>query len=67
MTYDSIYTLTGVSPAAQGVILEALGVDAIGINCSKGPKDIFELLVEIEKYTSVKLIASSQMQECLRL
>ena len=57
MTYDSIYTLTGVSPAAQGVILDALGVDAIGINCSKGPKDILELLVEIEKYTSVKLIA----------
>lgn len=56
MTYDSIYTLTGVSPASQAVILDAIGVDAIGINCSKGPDDILPLLQEIQKYTKVKLI-----------
>ncbi len=56
MTYDSIYTLTGVSPASQSIILDALGVDAIGINCSKGPEDIFPLLREIQKFTKVKLI-----------
>ncbi len=43
-------TLTGTSPEAAVTLLEGLGVDALGVNCSLGPK---ELVPVVEKILSV--------------
>ena len=32
--------MTGASPAAMAAMLEGLGVDALGVNCSLGPKQL---------------------------
>jgi len=45
---ESQKTLTGTSPEVAAAILEGLGVDIIGVNCSLGPK---ELLPIIESFT----------------
>ncbi|MBN1891956.1 MAG: homocysteine S-methyltransferase family protein [Clostridiales bacterium] len=51
MTYDSNgRTLTGTTPEAAVTLLEGLGVDGLGVNCSLGPK---ELVPVVEKILSV--------------
>lgn len=40
-------TLTGTSPAAMVAFLEGIGVDALGVNCSLGPKEIAPIVEEI--------------------
>lgn len=48
--------LTGSSPAAMVAMLEGLGADAIGINCSLGPKALKNTVMEYLKYSSVPVI-----------
>jgi len=48
MTFDATHkTLTGASPTAMVTLLEGLGVDALGINCSLGPKEMAPIVEEI--------------------
>ena len=57
MTFESNgRTFTGVSPACAAVTLSGLGVDALGINCSLGPKELEPIISEISKYTDLPLI-----------
>ncbi|SHH82681.1 5-methyltetrahydrofolate--homocysteine methyltransferase [Clostridium grantii DSM 8605] len=49
-------TLTGTDPLTMVVILESLGVDAIGINCSLGPKEIAPFVKTILEYASVPVM-----------
>ncbi len=49
-------TFTGCGAANMALTLEGLGVDAMGINCSLGPKDLLDVIDEISKYTKVPLI-----------
>lgn len=49
-------TFTGVSPAAAAVTLSALGVDALGVNCSLGPNELEPVLAEMTKYTDLPLV-----------
>jgi 5-methyltetrahydrofolate--homocysteine methyltransferase len=49
-------TFTGCSPEAMAITLEGLGVDAMGINCSLGPKEIFPMAERIAKCTTKPLI-----------
>ena len=44
-------TFAGVPVAAAALTLDALGVDALGINCSLGPDQIFPLMEEMAKWT----------------
>lgn len=56
MTYETTgRTFTGVSPACAAVTLEALGVDALGLNCSVGPKALVPMVKELSEYTSLPL------------
>lgn len=48
--------MTGATPAAMVAILEGLGVDAIGANCSLGPKQLRGVVSEYLKYASVPVI-----------
>jgi len=49
-------TLTGTDPLTMVNIISHLGVDALGINCSLGPKDIIPLLAQVLKYSTVPVI-----------
>lgn len=45
--------MTGASPAVMAAVLEGMGVDAIGANCSLGPKQLMGVMDELLKYCSV--------------
>ena len=46
-------TFTGCSVEAMAVLLEGLGVDAVGINCSLGPEEIYPLAKKLCEVTSL--------------
>lgn len=48
--------LTGATPEAVVAMLESLGVDAIGMNCSVGPENMLERLPEFLECASVPII-----------
>ena len=48
--------LTGADVAAVVALLEGLRVDALGINCGMGPKQMLPILKELRKYTSLPII-----------
>ncbi len=49
-------TFTGTTIEAMAVVMEGLGVDALGINCSLGPVEILPIATELSKYTSLPII-----------
>lgn len=48
--------LTGASPAAMVALLEGMGVDALGANCSLGPKQLAPVAEELLRYASVPVV-----------
>ena len=48
--------MTGASPAAMVAMLEGMGADAIGANCSLGPRQLSSVVDELLKYASVPVI-----------
>ena len=58
MTFEPTHrTFTGCPVGAMGVLLESMGVDAVGINCSLGPEDIYPIAEELSQWTSLPLLA----------
>ena len=58
MTFDeSKRTLTGSTPEAVVVTLQALGIDAIGVNCSTGPEKMLEVIKLMKPYAKIPIIA----------
>ncbi len=58
MTFEeNMRTFTGVSPECMTAVLEGLGADAIGVNCSLGPDELFPVLDRICSLTSLPVIA----------
>jgi len=58
LTFDkSGRTLMGTDPLTAITILEGLGVDALGVNCSLGPKDLMPIIEEFLKYSHVPVMA----------
>lgn len=58
MTFEeNSRTFTGCSVSAMALTLEGLGVDAIGVNCSLGPKEVYPVLEELSKWTNLPIIA----------
>ncbi|NLC52445.1 MAG: dihydropteroate synthase, partial [Firmicutes bacterium] len=49
-------TLTGTDPLTMVNVLQSLGVTALGINCSLGPKEILPLVQEVLKFAQVPVI-----------
>ncbi len=57
MTYESSgRTLTGSDPETVVTILESLGVDAIGINCSTGPEEMLPIVEKLVDTASVPIV-----------
>ena len=48
--------MTGASPAAMVALLEGMGADAIGVNCSLGPRALASVVDEYLKYASVPVL-----------
>ena len=50
-------TLYGTSPAAAVTVLQSLGVDVIGVNCSTGPKEMIEIIKQMKLYAKIPILA----------
>ena len=48
--------MTGANPSAMVAMLEGMGADAIGVNCSLGPKQLIPIVKEILEFASVPVI-----------
>lgn len=49
-------TFTGCTVSAMALTLEGLGVDALGVNCSLGPKELLPVVEEICRWTTLPVI-----------
>ena len=57
MTYESTgRTFLGCSPACAALTLEGIGADAIGINCSLGPREMPPLVEELIAWTNLPIV-----------
>ncbi len=55
--YDGFGKLmTGASPSAMAAMLEGLGVDAYGMNCSLGPRQMIPVVQELTSVSSLPVI-----------
>ncbi|MDR3318451.1 MAG: homocysteine S-methyltransferase family protein, partial [Clostridiales bacterium] len=60
MTFEgSGRTFTGVTPAAFAVTATGLSVDALGVNCSLGPRDLYGIVEELAEYTDLPLVVKA--------
>lgn len=50
-------TLYGTDPKTALIVLQSLGADAVGVNCSAGPDAMIPIIEEMKKYAVVPLIA----------
>lgn len=58
LSFDSTQrTLYGSDPVTCAVFFEALGVDAIGANCSAGPDQMTEIIRKMHEVVSIPVIA----------
>ncbi|MBR1592269.1 MAG: homocysteine S-methyltransferase family protein [Ruminococcus sp.] len=58
MTFEeNMRTFTGVSPECMTAVLEGLGADAIGVNCSLGPEQLYPVFEKLCSLTSLPVIA----------
>ena len=58
MSFDSTgRTFTGCTPASMARTLEGLGADAVGVNCSLGPREMIPIVREIRANTTLPVIA----------
>ena len=57
MTFEaSGRSFVGTTVSAMGLTLSSLGVDALGFNCSLGPKELLPLVRELRQWTDLPLI-----------
>ena len=57
MTFEKTgRTFAGTDPAAMALTLDALGVDAVGVNCSLGPVDLVPMVRSILERTDLPVI-----------
>ncbi|MCR5485278.1 MAG: homocysteine S-methyltransferase family protein [Clostridiales bacterium] len=60
MTYqENGKTFLGADPVAATITLCSLGVDAVGLNCSIGPKEVLPTVRKILEYASVPVIVQA--------
>lgn len=60
MTFNDDYRTTlGTPPEAAAIVLEALGADVIGANCSLGPGGIYNVIKRMSRVTSLPLISEA--------
>ncbi len=55
---ESMKLMTGANPSAMVAMLEGLGVDALGLNCSLGPDKMKDTVRELVKYSSIPVMVN---------
>lgn len=50
-------TLFGTPPESAVVVLQSLGVDVIGINCSTGPMEMVDVVAKMAEYATIPILA----------
>lgn len=50
-------TLYGTDPVTAVVVMQSLGADAVGMNCSTGPEAMLELIAKMAEYAAIPLLA----------
>lgn len=50
-------TLYGTNPETAVVVLQSLGADAIGVNCSTGPEEMIPLVETMAQFANVPILA----------
>ncbi|MGI6144718.1 MAG: dihydropteroate synthase [Clostridia bacterium] len=56
LTYTQGRTLTGTPPETAAVVLEAMGADIIGANCSTGARELLPIIEAYSKATNLPLL-----------
>lgn len=57
MTFEeNMRTFTGCDISAMCLTLEGLGVDAVGVNCSLGPKELYPVVEKMCKWTNLPVV-----------
>lgn len=60
MTFEADgHTFLGTSPEVAAVTLDALGVDALGVNCSQGPHELRALAQQMLRVTNKPIIVQA--------
>ncbi|MEQ7215866.1 homocysteine S-methyltransferase family protein [Enterococcus asini] len=60
MTYQADgRTFVGCDPVTATLTLQALGVDALGVNCSLGPGELLPVVEEITRYAQVPVVVQA--------
>lgn len=57
LSYENGRTLFGTPPEVATVVLQSLGIDAIGLNCSTGPMEMVELVKKVAEYATIPIFA----------
>lgn len=52
-------SFTGCSSISMTMVLQGLGVDALGVNCSLGPKELVPIIDEILKFSKVPVMVQA--------
>ncbi|MDR1236277.1 MAG: homocysteine S-methyltransferase family protein, partial [Holosporaceae bacterium] len=52
-------TFVGCDPASMAITFEGLGVTALGLNCSMGPRDLIPILDKVLRHTNLPLIVKA--------
>ena len=50
-------TLFGTNPETAALVMTAMGVDAIGVNCSTGPDKMVSVIEKMCRYTALPIVA----------
>ena len=50
-------TLYGTDAVTAALVLEGLGVDAVGVNCSTGPEQMIKLVADMRRHITIPVIA----------
>ncbi len=57
MTFEeNMRTFTGCSVSSMALTLTGLGADAIGVNCSLGPKELEPVIAELSRWTDLPIV-----------
>ncbi len=60
MTFEqNMRTFTGCAISSMAITLEGLGVDAIGVNCSLGPRELEPVVAELSKWTTLPIVVKA--------
>ena len=53
---EDMRTLFGTDPETSVLVLQSLGVDAVGLNCSTGPDKMGEMVAQMKRVANIPLI-----------